>query len=479
MKYKKSKIAIGVLSIIGLITCVAMHKPSTFEAVSASGIMINCERGYITVPEVRDNPKSRKIKVEYVRLKSFKESNESPIFYLAGGPGNDATSQSENENYLEYWSPFLKSRDVVLIDQRGVGKLKLWWINLGWPPRDAFVSADIAIDHFVTMGKKAAAAFKRRGIDLNGYNSIESAHDIDTARDKLGYDKVIPFGFSYGTHLGQSYIKYHEDRVDKTILIGVEGLDHTYKMPSDLDAQLYKIADLVKADSSLNQKIPDFIDLYSRASNRLMANPIEIKITTPIKTTRSVRIGKYGLDYILKRDLGDAGDIPYFPRLLHSIAEGDGSALQWYVEKRFKELMGIPGMMVAMDLASNASSVRKTNILKEEKESMLGRVANAPFFELHEAIPVNDLGDTFRAPLQSEVPALLLSGSLDINTPAYQAEEVLKGLPNATHLIVENAGHEQIQFHWDMSETILDFINGKDVSDVDMAYPAIKFKSIK
>ena len=463
---------------MALIACLSFWKPSHFTAISYYGKKIACERAALTVPEVRTDPNSNKIEVSYVRLRSFSDRPEAPIFFLAGGPGHDATSQAENAGYLEYWSELLKTRDVVLIDQRGVGKLKLWWINLRWPPPDFFISSDVAAEHFSVMATKAAKVFQRRGIDLNGYNSIESAHDIDAVRKKLAYEKIIPFGFSYGTHLIQAYVKYHEDSVEKIISIGSEGLGHTFKMPFDLDNQFKKISSIVSSDSILEKRIPDFVELYHKAAQKLKTNPIEIEIRTPIKIKRKVKVGKFGLDYILKRDLGDANDIPYFPRVLYSIAHGNGEALQYYVEKRFKEFMGIPGMMLSMDLASGGSVQRIENILEQENESMFGSVANFPFLDLHKKWPIKDLGTDFRKLVRSEVPALFLSGSLDINTPAYQAEIIKSGYPNSTHLVVENAGHEQIQHHKEMTATIIDFINGKDVSGKNMSYPTLQFKSL-
>ena len=52
------------------------------------------------------------------------------------------------------------------------------------------------------------------------------------------------------------------------------------------------------------------------------------------------------------------------------------------------------------------------------------------------------LPESFRAPIISTLPTLFISGSLDSNTPPYQAEEVRWGFPNSVHVIVENAGHE-------------------------------------
>lgn len=486
MKVTKKKFALGVLLITATILGAMMYQPATFEAISESGKRIHAERSSVIVPSVREDQTSDKLKVKYVKLKSFSKQPEAPIFFLAGGPGQGATWQSEHNQLLDYWSAFLKTRDVILIDQRGtgtsagsgLGRLKLLWIKFGWPANDVFVSEEAAIAHFLDMGHKASKAFLHRGIALNGYNSKESAHDIDAIREQMGYDKIIPMGFSYGSHLGQAYIKYYEDRVEKTILIGVEGMDDTFKLPSDLDHHFRKFAKIVEADSSLNKQIPDFIGLYNQAVEKLEANPIAVEITTPIKLKRKVLIGKFGLDYILKRDMGDAYDLPYFPRLLYSIVHGDGAALKWYVEKRFQEFMGIPAMMVSMDMASGVSPDRKRKIINEEAESMFGKVANLPFIAMHGQWPVKDLGDDYRAPVSSDVPALLLSGSLDINTPSYQADRVLRGFPNGIHIQVKNAGHEQIQYHRMTTKTILDFLNDEDVSDVKIAYPNLKFKEL-
>lgn len=54
-------------------------------------------------------------------------------------------------------------------------------------------------------------------------------------------------------------------------------------------------------------------------------------------------------------------------------------------------------------------------------------------------------------------------GSLDSNTPPYQAEEVRWGFPNSVHLIVENAGHESMLPLADVQKAIVYFLKGVDV----------------
>ena len=283
---------------------------------------------------------------------------------------------------------------------------------------------------------------------------------------------------SYGTHLGQSYLKYHEDRVESAILVGVEGLDQTFKMPLDLDAQFDRINSLIQKDTALSKAIPDLRKLYQRVVAKLSEQPVEVEITTPIKLKRKVRVGKFGLDFILKRDMGDANDIPVLPKMLYQIDNGDYSMLKWFVEKRYKRFLAIPGMNFSMDISSGGDQQRIATIRKQEGESLFGKVSNFPYLDLYGNWPVNDLGKDFRHPVESSLPVLLLSGELDINTPAHQGEEVSQHLSNSTHLIVKNAGHEQIMFEWGAMKAMKEFLNGKNVSKAELAYPPIKFKSL-
>ncbi len=51
-------------------------------------------------------------------------------------------------------------------------------------------------------------------------------------------------------------------------------------------------------------------------------------------------------------------------------------------------------------------------------------------------------------------------------------------MPNATHIVVENAGHEQILPQPKVQETILRFLHGKDVRDVTIVLPPLRFVPI-
>ena len=101
----------------------------------------------------------------------------------------------------------------------------------------------------------------------------------------------------------------------------------------------------------------------------------------------------------------------------------------------------------------------------EAGQTLLGGIINGPLFDLCDALGGVDLGDEFRGDLHSEVPTLLVSGSLDARTPVTNAEEILRGLVTGQHLILENVSHS----HGDLGEeqmqqllhAITQFLKGK------------------
>lgn len=447
--------------------------PSTFT--SESGKEVLAEAGTIEVPENRNNPSSAKIPVHFIKLKSSNPTPTSPIFYLEGGPGSSCTWQASNPRYLENWLPYLELGDVILVDQRGTGAetertLFIWQKEL---PKNLFVDAKASQKHFNTMSQEALKTFNDRGVDLQGYTTIENATDLDVLRQALGYSKISLFGFSYGTHLGQTYMKYYPDYVENAVLIGVEGFNDTFKLPLAMDVQLHKIALLSNNDATITKDIPDLVALYKKVITKLTTNPVEVEITSALTgAPLKVLVGSYGLNLILRIDIGDASDIPVLPKLLYSIDQGDYSLLQWFVQKRHQMVYGIHGMSITMDAASGASASRMARIEEENQKSFFKNVVNMSTLKNW---PTPDVGDDFRAPLVTDIPTLFLSGTLDFNTPPYQAEQARWGYTNSHHIVVKNAGHEQIVYHPKAQKTILRFLKGENIDDATMSYPPLQF----
>ncbi|MHC4991759.1 MAG: alpha/beta hydrolase, partial [Planctomycetota bacterium] len=277
----------------------------------------------------------------------------------------------------------------------------------------------------------------------------------------------------------QVAIRRHGEHLESVILAGVEGLDQTYKLPRHMDTHMRRLAVMVRADPAVARDVPDLHSLCARVMAKLEREPMIVSARHPVTgETVSVPVGAFGLALILRFDMGDASDLPVFPKLLHSIEQDDPSILTWFVSKRLRMLASLSGMTAITDGASGVGEGRMAMIERQASSSLFGDACNYPWPDLGEAWGAHDLGDEYRQPLVSDVRTLLLSGTLDWNTPPFQAEQLRWGLTNATHIIVENAGHEQVLPHPEVQEAIVKFLAGKPVQGRTVQAPPVRFVPI-
>lgn len=458
----------------------------TFEpyAYQLEGRAVAAELGRLIVKENRSNPKSNLIELAFVRLKSTASKPGPPIVYLEGGPGASAISVARYPEYLRAFQKLREAGDVILLDQRGVGfsRPNLTRLSADSLPVDFFENQANALRMIRERSREAVDYFRKQSVDLLAYNTIESANDIDDLRKALGVEKINLVGFSYGTHLGLAAVRYHGAHLNRVALIGTEGPDHTQKLPSTSQKQIETLSKLAAQDPNVAASVPDMAALLKRILGRLEAEPAVVRITDR-KSNRPVdlRIGKFGLQLIIIMDLGDTSDIPVFPALFYSIDRGDYSILARFVEKRYNQFSaGIPMMTEVMDSSSGASRARKARIEREAKNTLLGNVMN--LLDVGDLFGNPDLGDGYRSPIHTNVPTLFVSGTLDNNTPPFQAEEVRRHFKQSVHLIVENAGHEDMLINPQVQQVIVDYFgdysSGHRMKDFKIALPPLRFLPI-
>ena len=445
------------------------------------GRIVSIDWGTLEVPENRLDPDTRTIKLAFARVQSMAENPASPVIYLAGGPGGSSTGRASSLDSLRGFASVIETCDLIFLDQRGTG---LSEPNMRVMPErletNIFRSREDAVDALRSMADHAKREIESRGIDLHGYDSVQAADDINDVRMALGYDKVSLLGFSYGTHLAQVTMRRHGEHLDGVVLAGVEGLDQTYKLPLNMDTHFRKLAMMAARDPGVGKDVPDLVELYQRVSARLATEPMIVPANHPATGERiEIPVGAHGLAMILRFDMGDNTDLPMFPKLLHSIDQGDTTILSWFVNKRLRTLMGLNAMFVFTDGAAGASPGRFAMIEDQASKSMFGDAMNFPFPDSAEIWGVHDLGEEYRAPLVSDVRTLLLSGTLDWNCPPFQSEQLKWGLINASHICVENAGHEQILPHPNVQDAIVRFLKGQRVESGIERWDELRFVPIR
>ena len=454
-------------------------EPVIFEA--GSGQKVEAERGFLTVPENRRKPDSRLIQIGFVRFKSTSVNPKSPIVYLAGGPGSSGVAAARSARFPMFMA-LREVGDVIALDQRGVGisKPNLNCLNTLDIPLDKVVSENEYLEAVRERSRECAKYWKEQGADLTGYNTLENADDINDLRKALGVAKINLVGISYGTHLGLTILKRHGKNIERAVLAGVEGLDHTYKLPGNIQLQLEAIAREVKTDPELNAKIPDLPALMKRVLDKVEQSPPMVEFTDP-RTQQKVKIpiGKFELQYLTSVGLGDTTMISQLPALFHAMDQGDFSFLAPQVAGLRRRGIG-SAMIFMMDCASGISKQRSRRIEKEIPHTLLGAYIDFPFPKVCEAWNQNDLGDSFRQSFKTPVPTLFISGTLDGRTPVSNAEETRKGFSKSEHLVIERAGHSDDLFvsSPEIAKRMVGFFKGEKIDSTKINLPPLKWRKL-
>lgn len=172
----------------------AVAKPALKRCDIGANTPFRC--GHIKVPAVRGLPKLGKQKIGFAIRPRGDRSRPSKgaIVFIEGGPGYAATNSDSIKPMGAVFAPFLKRHELIAIDQRGTGlssPLDCKQLQRGRVPQQ----------------KALKACAKKLGPKFQGYTTADSAADVEAVRKALGLPKrkMVLYGDSYGTYLGQSY----------------------------------------------------------------------------------------------------------------------------------------------------------------------------------------------------------------------------------------------------------------------------------
>lgn len=427
----------------------------------AGDVTYRADVGRVRVAEDRDASNTRAIELAVARLRSSAEEPGAPIVFLAGGPGEGATSLVE----IPIWAPYLELGDVLLIDQRGTARSQpsLSWSGPALDPARLFGEREPALAAVLEWARLAAAELQAKGCALGAYTTRASADDVADVLTALGYERARLVAHSYGCHLALELLRRHGARIERAALLGVAGPDDLLKPAGELEPFVRELARRAAADETVAAELPDLEASLGRALERAGKQPFVVRFPHP-EDDRTVElpIGRLGLQQILLRDLGDPSDLAVFPRLIHQLERGETELLTWFAAKRYAGARQLPVAFYALRGSSGVSEARKARIASDAQKSVFGDARNFPFPEVLAPLGIRDLGDAFRAPVASDVPAFLVSGTLDANTPPHQAEAAGRTLARSAHLVVENAGHDDLLFDQRIRARVVAFLAGDE-----------------
>ena len=443
------------------------------------GHRVEADLGWLKVPERRSRPGSGPVRLAFLRLRSTSPSPGPPIVFLSGGPGGSGTAAARGP-LLPVFLELRKVADVIALDQRGTGMSKPALVcREAWNhPLDLPVPREELLATARERSRSCAALMRSEGSELAGYNTVESADDLEDLRLALGAPALQLLGTSYGTQLALTAIRRHPQSIQRAVLLSAKGPQHGLRLPGTFERHLREIDRLLKADPETRRAFPDFLGTLTALLERLKREPASVEVPLPLaQSTARVTVGPFDLQVMITQALGDRHETELLPARLQAMARGDFLSLGRFALGLRRGWLGA-AMPYVVECSSGLSEERLARIRRETPASLLGEAVDFPFPEICSGWGVPDLGPEWRKPVRSSVPVLFVSGSLDVRTPRGDAEEILAGFPRGTLLKVEGIGHGEDFFAApETAQAVQRFFRGEPVASRPIVLPPLKFRN--
>jgi pimeloyl-ACP methyl ester carboxylesterase len=440
------------------------EKPIMFAA--QSGEKVAAFEGKFTVPESRSNPKSRELTLHYVRFPSTAKKPGWPIVYLAGGPGGSGIDTAKRERFPLFMA-MREFGDVIALDQRGTGASNdLPNCKSSQVVGNMTNIADAEYDALFGKAFRECLIFwKDKAVDVYGYNTKENAADLDALCKHLGAKKISLWGISYGTHLAMAAIKQIEPRLDKIVLSSAEGLEQTIKLPARTDAYFNRLQDAINGQPNAKAALPDIVAMMRRVHAKLEANPIMLTVATKEGESYKYLWKRRDMQELASGMIADPASASLLLQLYSSLDKDDHTLLNTMAPRvtSTNENITLRPMQTLMDVASGTSAERRALIAMQAKTSLLSTFLNQTV-SMEDVDPSLVLDDKFREKPVSNIPVLLLSGTLDGRTYIESQAEAVSGMRKRQIVVVKNAGHNLFMVSPEVTTVIQDFMRGKNVN---------------
>jgi pimeloyl-ACP methyl ester carboxylesterase len=164
---------------------------------------------------------------------------------------------------------------VVLVDQRGTGTLST--LRCQEPKEE--------LEDLPEAAQLAAidTCLEQLKGDPRHYTTLDAVHDLDAAREALGYSQVHLLGVSYGTRVALAYLREYPKRVKTAVLDGVVPMTMVVGEQMALTAQRALDLDLQRCASTpaCAARFPDLPAAMERVLDRLQHTPEHVKLRHP------------------------------------------------------------------------------------------------------------------------------------------------------------------------------------------------------
>lgn len=416
--------------------------------------------GHITRPWDESGRVPGSVKVGFAWIPASSGKSMGTLVPHEGGPGYSTTGSGEW--FAEMYGDLLTNHDMLLVDQRGMG-------------RTAVIACPALDNGTMSYVRAVGVCGRSLGDRAYSYGTEASADDLAAVLDALDIDQVDMYGDSYGTFFAQTFAGRHGDRLRTLIL---DGAYPTYGESAWYPTQgpaLHRAFTAVCARSELCASAPGTpMPLLETLLDRLREKPMQVRAPggdgrwhRVVLDPEAVAAVAYNATYLsptyreftaaVRAALdGDArplgrlfaeywwtGDTSNNPRQYSSGAEAAVSChdypqlfdlrrspdarQQQYHDAFARKEKAAPGLYAPFSIREyKRSGWTSFGMCLEWPKPAAGVSFGPP----------RPLGGVYPA-----VPTLVLSGELDTITTAAEGDMVAERFPRSRHIVVANGLH--------------------------------------
>jgi pimeloyl-ACP methyl ester carboxylesterase len=391
------------------------------------------------------------------------EPDSDPLVPIAGGPG-----QASSEFYASTANAFAavrRTRDIVLLDQRGTGKSA----PMTCEAEEALIEGQYSRKQTIAQTKTCLQALP---YDPRYFTTSVAVQDLEALRLALGYEKFNVYGISYGSRVAQHFMRRYPGSTRTVILDGVVPPQLALGPAIAIEAQkaLNKIFSRCAESTDCGEQFPNIETDFVALRSRLTKKTVMVQLMNPV--TGAANETEFGNDRMagaLRLLSYHPTTIALMPLLIDQAVKGNFrplAAQAMVISKALSESINI-GMHNAVVCTEDAPFFAGESVTQEALETTyIGPIQLDAICAICSVWPAGVLDDGFKEPVSSDIPVLLLSGENDpITPPAYGDAAALK-FENFTHLTGAKQGHGQAP-RGCMSDIVGDFVASADLDTLE------------
>jgi pimeloyl-ACP methyl ester carboxylesterase len=414
------------------------------------------ECGFVVVPADHKDPEGPTIRLATAIVKDQSRNHQlDPVILLAGGPGGDIVEYTLS--VAAQYEPLHSNRDFVVFDQRGVGLSEPALECPEWEETVLDLLDEADPDTSLQQEFEAIMACRDRlvteGHDLSLYNTTQSAADVDAIRLALGYDEINLYGGSYGSLLAQAVMRDHPQDIRSVVMTAVCPLEVSFTVGDETTVPdaIVRLLDACAADEACNEAYPNLEDVFFEIIDELNEDPVPIIATDPTsgETYDALLTGDTVRSNVVIA-LYSTPTIPVVPQAIYDAYQGD---YQLMTELTGESLWVVHTLSRGMQF----SVICTEDLIGRRPEEQLDAMLSVPrqlrsqadpelsieygVFGVCEDWPVEEADLSFKEPLVSDIPTLILEGELDPITPPEYGRLVAGYLSDAYYYELPGVGH--------------------------------------